>query len=154
MPTPNPEAAMETFGPLDSEVKEKEMQVEMPSTLDQLGDDLTKSMMDELKLQDAKANALTKAEILNQAIGVTSNRNESYDAPEDNFARIAGLWTAWSKAKGWDVEFTELDVAYMMVLMKLGRLAFNPTHHDSIVDGSGYFACGGQIASIERNKQS
>ena len=95
---------------------------------------------------------LTKADILNEAIGTVGQRNESYDAPEDNFERIAHLWNAWAKSKGWDMTFTPNDVSYMMILMKLGRLAFNPTHHDSIVDICGYGGCAGQIASIERNK--
>ena len=129
-------AVTETFGALDPEAALTER---------------LRSVMDD---ESARQNALSKADILTEAIGVTANRNESYDAPEDNFQRIADLWTAFAKGQGKDITFTAQDVSMYMMLMKLGRLAFNPTHHDSIVDVAGYAGCAGQIASIERIKNN
>jgi len=43
-------------------------------------------------------------------------------------------------------QFKPVDVAAMMALMKLGRIAGNPAHMDSWIDLAGYSACGGEIA--------
>ena len=78
---------------------------------------------------------------------VLQDRNSTYGKPEDNFRRIAELWTAYLniRPKDKDAPITPTDVAQMMVLMKMARLAHNPTHKDSWVDGIGYLACGAGI---------
>lgn len=75
---------------------------------------------------------------------VCGERDQSYGGPEDSFLRIANLWTAYHGA-----EFTPVDVAVMMSLLKVARLASNPQHMDSWVDLAGYAACGGEIAGKE-----
>ena len=97
---------------------------------------------------------ITKRDILEEAIGVTAERNVSYDAPEDNFARIAAHWNVYLTNIGVEPKraLSPMDVSCMMMLMKIARLEFNPTHHDSIVDVAGYAGCAGQIAAQMRNK--
>ena len=37
----------------------------------------------------------------------------------------------------------------MMALLKIARLMSNPEHADSWIDGAGYLACGGEVATLE-----
>lgn len=82
---------------------------------------------------------------------VLKDRNSTYGKPEDNFRRIAELWTAYLGIRPKDVgaPITPTDVAQMMLLMKVARLAHNPTHKDSWVDAAGYIACGAGIEIAE-----
>jgi hypothetical protein len=79
---------------------------------------------------------------------VLHDRNSTYGKPEDNFNRIAILWDAYDKIRKPGPE-TPTDVAIKMALMKIARLAHNPTHKDSWVDGIGYLACGAGIELAE-----
>ncbi len=82
---------------------------------------------------------------------VLHDRNSTYGKPEDNFNRIAILWDAYDKIRKPGPE-TPTDVAIKMTLMKIARLAHNPTHKDSWVDGIGYLACGAGIELAEKLK--
>lgn len=68
---------------------------------------------------------------------IHGDRNESYDEPSANFARIAALWSAYL-----GVELEPHDVAVLNVLQKVARLMHTPGHYDSWVDIAGYAACG------------
>ena len=58
---------------------------------------------------------MTRAEILDTAKScVCGQREQDYGKPEDNFARIADLWTA---LMGHD--YTPVDVALMMACLKM-----------------------------------
>ena len=73
--------------------------------------------------------------ILEEAAFVVGNRQTSYGSREDNFGRIAMLWTA---ILGCEVAAT--DVALCMIAMKLAREKF--THsRDNIADVIGYALC-------------
>ena len=74
---------------------------------------------------------------------VCGSREEDYGSPEDNFAVIAGLWTAYT---GTDV--TPKDVAMMMALLKIAR-AKTGSKPDTYVDLAGYAACGAEISARE-----
>ena len=74
---------------------------------------------------------------------VCGSREEDYGSPEDNFAVIAGLWTAYT---GTDV--TPKDVAMMMALLKIAR-AKAGSKPDTYVDLAGYAACGAEISARE-----
>lgn len=90
---------------------------------------------------------MNRPDLLDAAKGyVTRDRNSSYDEPEANFGRIAALWAAWDSIKGPRVS-PEMDVAVKMALLKIGRLAFDPSNADSWADAIGYLACGGEIAT-------
>ena len=71
---------------------------------------------------------------------VCGDREQDYGAVEDNFKRIAEFWSVWL-----DYEVTSKDVAVMMGLLKIARLASGHAKEDSWVDLAGYAACGGEI---------
>lgn len=74
---------------------------------------------------------------------VCGSREEDYGSPEDNFAVIAALWTAYT---GTDI--TPKDVAMMMALLKIAR-AKAGSKPDTYVDLAGYAACGAEISGRE-----
>lgn len=88
----------------------------------------------------------TRTGILAQASQIVNGeRDKEYGSPEDNFQRIADLWTAYI---GFDFGLTGADVAVMMALVKIARIRGNrPGSLDSWVDLAGYAACGGEIAT-------
>lgn len=82
---------------------------------------------------------------------VDTDREQTYGDPGKNLRAIASFWTAWIHARGLakhGAELDENDVAYMMVQLKLARLANDPTHKDSQVDACGY------LRLAERAQQS
>ena len=85
----------------------------------------------------------TRNKILNEAVRcVCTDREQQYGSPEDNFSRIAALWSAYS-----DHEYTAHDVAIMMALLKIGRIASGQAKADNYIDLAGYAACAGEIAT-------
>mgnify|MGYP004443586547 CR=1 FL=1 len=72
---------------------------------------------------------------------VCQDRQDTHGKPEDSFSEIAMLWTAYT---GNDI--SPVDVAQMMILLKVGRAKGNPKHTDNWVDMAGYAACAGEIA--------
>lgn len=71
---------------------------------------------------------------------VCGEREEQYGSPENNFQTIAELWGIYCER-----EFSAVDVAVMMALLKVARIKSDPTKVDSWVDGCGYLACGGEL---------
>ena len=72
---------------------------------------------------------------------VDGDREQTYGDPGRNLRAIASLWTAWLVARGHikDGQYlTTDDVAPMMTLLKLARLANDPRHKDSQIDACGY----------------
>lgn len=88
----------------------------------------------------------TRKEILKQATdAVCTDREGQYGSPEDNFRRIADLWTAY-----WGgYPFEPKDVAMMMSLLKIARIATGKHKDDNYIDLAGYAACGGELGSLE-----
>lgn len=72
--------------------------------------------------------------------------DHDYGKPEDNFATIAELWSTYLGAvcDDPDIYLSSRDVAAMMVLLKVARVATNEKA-DHWVDIAGYAACGGEI---------
>lgn len=95
--------------------------------------------------------AETRADILRRAAEcVGGQRAQDYGKPENNFALIAKLWSAYR-----GIEFDAVDVAMMMALLKIARISGGNGTPDCFVDLAGYAACGGEIyakggAPIER----
>ena len=84
---------------------------------------------------------MNRKEILDTAQKcVCGDREQDYGSPENNFGRIAEFWTTY---KG--VEFSTVDVAIMMALLKIARIASGHAKEDNWVDMAGYAACGGEI---------
>jgi hypothetical protein len=72
---------------------------------------------------------------------ITGQRDAQYGGPEENFTRIAKLWSVI-----FGIEVTQEDVAMAMVAVKVARYAsksgFQP---DTWVDIAGYAACGYEV---------
>lgn len=84
---------------------------------------------------------MTRTEILLAAQRcVCGDREQDYGSPEDSFATIAALWTAYLGA-----EIDSKDVAAMLALLKIARIAAGHAKEDNWVDLAGYAACGGEI---------
>lgn len=89
------------------------------------------------KMYDTRRDILRKAEEC-----VCGHREQDYGTPEDSFQCIARLWSAY-----YGKQFTPVDVAMMMALLKVARIRTGSATADSFVDLAGYAACGGEIAS-------
>ena len=86
---------------------------------------------------------MKREELLKEAIKITKGaRQTNYGTPEDNFKRIADLWSVYLGRS-----ITPSDVAVMMILMRTARLMNDCKHMDSWVDIAGYAACGGEIVT-------
>ena len=91
---------------------------------------------------------MKRSEILEAAKRcVCGDREQDYGSPEDNFDRIAKMWSAYM-----GVEFNPVDVSMFMVMLKVARIKSGGGTMDSFVDGCGYFSCGGEI--FARNMES
>lgn len=95
---------------------------------------------------------MTREEILREALEIVSGqREQDYGTPEDNFGRIAALWSVYLGS-----QITPAQVAVMMVLLKVGRVKTGPNGGtaDCFVDMAGYAACAGEIATRTNDKEA
>ncbi len=80
---------------------------------------------------------------------VCGDREEDYGSPEDNFVRISEMWTSYMRGRcvALDAAITirPSDVAAMMALLKIARIASGSAKMDNWVDLAGYAACGGEM---------
>lgn len=101
--------------------------------------------------EDAKRR-LTRADILHAAEKcVCGQRETDYGTPENNFKAIAELWEAYlNKActRGVNVRVEAKDVAVMMALLKIARIAAGGGKADSWIDLAGYAACGAECERV------
>lgn len=89
---------------------------------------------------------MTKTQILSRAnVIVTGDRQNDYGEVEDNFGRIAGMWSAYVGA-----DITSQDVACMLGQVKMARVKSGHHKDDNWVDIAGYAACGGSIGAKEK----
>lgn len=85
---------------------------------------------------------MSEFNVLEEAERIVSGvRRKEYGDVSLNFDVIAGLW---SEYLGMPREITKLDVAHMMILLKIAR-GKNTYHRDSIVDICGYARCAEMI---------
>jgi hypothetical protein len=95
---------------------------------------------------------LTRADILHAAEKcVCGQREQDYGTPENNFKAIAKLWEAYlNKActRGVNVRVEAKDVAMMMALLKIARIAAGGGKADSWIDLAGYAACGAECEGV------
>lgn len=88
---------------------------------------------------------------------VCGSREEDYGSPENNFRTIASLWNSYLYGAGLMENPTPhvwkgikpKDVAAMMALLKVARIAGNRPKPDNWVDLAGYAACGAEISARE-----
>lgn len=71
---------------------------------------------------------------------VCGDREQDYGSPENNFRTIASMWAAYM-----GTEFTPVDVAAMLALLKIARIASGHAKADNWIDLAGYAACGGEL---------
>lgn len=82
---------------------------------------------------------MIREDILNVATARVCARAQDYGEPEDNFTKIAEYWSIYLGK-----HVSALDVAHMMLLLKLAR-ADAVGSIDTYVDMAGYAACAGEI---------
>lgn len=71
---------------------------------------------------------------------VCGDREQDYGSPENNFRTIASMWAAYM-----GTEFTPVDVAAMLALLKIARIASGHAKADNWIDLAGYASCGGEL---------
>lgn len=100
---------------------------------------------------------MTRKEILEAAEKcVCGDREQDYGSPERSFGVIGQFWETYLQEKclvrrSGPVEAQVLpeDVAAMMCLFKIARIATGRFKEDSYIDAVGYMACAGEVASEE-----
>lgn len=97
---------------------------------------------------------MTRKEILEAAEKcVCGDREQDYGSPERSFGVIGQLWETYLQEKCLEprcggppeVRILPEDVAAMMCLFKLARIATGHGKADNWVDLAGYAACGGEL---------
>lgn len=84
---------------------------------------------------------MKRKEILEAAAKcVCGDREQEYGSPENNFSIIARFWSYYL-----NVTIEPKDVAAMMALLKIARIASGNAKEDNWVDLAGYAACGGEL---------
>ena len=102
------------------------------------------TVLEESDTLDPRADILGEAKRL-----VTSDRNVTHGAPEDNFSNIAALWAPYVNSIMEDGrELDALDVSVLMALFKAGRMMSNRHNRDNFADLIGYTACGWRVSQL------
>lgn len=98
-----------------------------------------------------EAKKMTREEILAAAKKcVCGDREQDYGSPERNFQTIANMWEDYLAAKGHEVvDIAPPDVAAMLALLKIARIASGHAKYDNWIDLAGYAACGGELEGAE-----
>lgn len=76
---------------------------------------------------------------------VDGDRNNQYGDPIGDFRCIADMWSAYLRRHDnipAELALQPHDVAAMMSLVKISRIAWSPEKEDSWMDLAGYAACG------------
>lgn len=76
---------------------------------------------------------------------VCGDRDENYGKPEDSFLTIARMWNVYLGAMPEGEVLGAKDVAAMMALLKVARIATGIYKADNWIDLAGYAACGGEL---------
>jgi len=94
---------------------------------------------------------MNRDDILQEAMHcITVDRAATHGDAEDSFASIAQLWDWFLHNRSIpEADLLPEDVAMMMALFKIGRIAGNRTHEDNYVDLAGYAALAGEISMQE-----
>lgn len=96
---------------------------------------------------------MKRNEVLLQASKcVSGEREEDYGSPEQNFKVIAMLWSVYLQRTPRSY-ISEVDVAAMLALLKIARIASGNAKSDNWIDLAGYAACGGELESEDEEVQ-
>jgi hypothetical protein len=82
---------------------------------------------------------------------VCKDRQNSYGDAEDNFRNIASIANV-ILAKRLSSPLDEIDVANLMIAVKLARAATTPSYRDNQIDIAGYAVCA--VGILDRSAQS
>lgn len=92
-----------------------------------------------------RGETMTRDEILSAAAKcVSGDREQDYGNPEDSFKTISLLWNSYLADKLHAI-IEPKDVAAMLALLKIARIASGHAKADNWIDLAGYAACGGEI---------
>lgn len=92
---------------------------------------------------------MKRPEILDKAKAcVCGDREQDYGSPESNFGKIAGFWSLYLS-----YPVDAKDVAAMLALLKVARIASGHAKEDNWIDLAGYAACGGEIEALEERSE-
>ena len=95
---------------------------------------------------------MKRSEILDAARKcVCGDREQDYGSPENNFRTIALLWMVYLRDR-LKADIRPEDVAAMLSLLKIARIASGHAKSDNWVDLAGYAACGGEIETAREEK--
>lgn len=123
-------------------------------------EDAASAMEGFAKALEKVAKKPTRESILDEAKRcVCGQREQDYGKPENNFETIGLLWGVYLRAAHPELakvmgmnHINAKDVAVMMALMKVARIAKGNGTVDSFVDCCGYIACGGEIAGSKKQE--
>lgn len=120
----------------------------VPGCMNKLVMDSRNLILSMLEKQNAdagqKPEPWTRKRVLSEAERcVCGQRENEYGVPGDSFEMIGKLWTVYLD---YATKIDAHDVAAMMALLKIARIAKSPDHMDSWCDLAGYASCGGEIA--------
>lgn len=120
---------------------------EILSSCGQQATDESKGDKQMIEIKEGKRMKWREAVLEDAKKCVCGQREQDYGSPEDNFSRIAYLWSCYL-----GVDVSALDVAMCMALLKIARIKTGGGTGDSFVDLAGYAACGGEIYAKNREK--
>ena len=93
---------------------------------------------------------MIRQKVLNKAAEyIMGDRNIQYGPPHVDFMRTATMWSAYLDGK---TRLEAHDVAAMMALLKLSRIAWSPEKADHWIDLAGYAACGLEAYAETHNR--
>lgn len=113
--------------------------------------DESEAVVETAETEAEEVERVTRRTVLDTAIKtICQDRQDQYGNPENNFQTIANLWNAYLKAAGvidahTDAVIMPHDVAAMMCMLKLARVATGAARLDNWVDLAGYAALGGEM---------
>lgn len=86
----------------------------------------------------------------------TGHRQEDYGSPENNFGLVAAFWNAYLRPcmRPNIIGIDSKDVAAMLGLLKIARIATGHGKADNWIDLAGYAACGGELERAEEATRS
>lgn len=113
--------------------------------------DESEAVVETAEPEAVEVERVTRRTVLDTAAKtICQDRQDQYGNPENNFQTIAELWTTYLRASGviephTDSAIMPHDVAAMMCMLKLARIATGAAKQDNWVDLAGYAALGGEM---------
>jgi len=94
---------------------------------------------------------LYRVEALREAARIISgDRDIQYGGPEENFDRIAKIWSVIL-----GINITQEDVGMLMVGLKIARYANRSGFHaDTWIDIAGYAGCGYEVGKVQSERST